>query len=598
LGIFVILVMLQFGKQRGFTRYIGAMLVSGHYGESSARTADAEGDAAVYPLEGGVAVSFGGMEFRLHDDGEFALLQSGGEKVPLLPQTMIVYDNSAAFDFRDGTRLVFEAENGAEAGGPELRIAAQFGEEYAGLELPFRMLRTSRIRDAGDGQFVVMADDAAYSFGPSRLDGGRRVLILDAGGPAASYRAVPKGAIPEQTDFVPEHFILSPAEDEALYAETTARWRDEAYSLWARAVRNTDDETLVVAYIAESAGRGVYQEAVSGVPSAFLRRASWTCYASVYLGRLNLGLRSLSEFERDAAARLSALIAAKSEDFFLEPHVIEFCGVRGYGQILDGAAGLAHSLDPASLDPGLIPGILESYAEWSAYRSPGDNPFGRLVESACLIIEDGLRRTAGARVLYFRDGRADAEYNLRLGLALDRYGRLSGREDWGALGRSLVVSVLSFTENGNLPEELIIPNAEEAGGRSEISGEAGIVPGRTRIDSLALYRLFPSAAYPHAVSIGSPADGVWAWTASDSVAISRENNILDIAVSFPVGETHYMLIRGLRPFAKIQLYGIDYRTDPQFERYDSSGWSFSPSEQTLLLKLKHRTTVEHIRVFY
>jgi hypothetical protein len=59
-----------------------------------------------------------------------------------------------------------------------------------------------------------------------------------------------------------------------------------------------------------------------------------------------------------------------------------------------------------------------------------------------------------------------------------------------------------------------------------------------------------------------------------------------------------MLIRGLRPFVKIQLYGIDYRTDPQFERYDSSGWSFSSSEQTLLLKLKHRSQVEHIRVFY
>jgi hypothetical protein len=319
----------------------------------------------------------------------------------------------------------------------------------------------------------------------------------------------------------------------------------------------------------------------------------------VYLGRLDLGLRSLSSFERDAAARLSVLIAAKSGDFFLESHVIEFCGLRGYGQLLDGAAELAHSLDPASLSPSLIPGILEAYTEWSAYRPQGDNPFERFIESAGLAIEDGLRRTtAGDRVLCFQNGRADTEYNLRLGLALDRYGRLPGREGWGALGRSLVISILSFTENGSLPAELTIPDTAETGEETEIPIAVSPVPGRARIDTLVLYRRFPAAAYPHAVSIGPPADGIWAWTASESVTASQENNTLDIAVSFPVGETHYMLIRGLRPFAKIQLYGIDYRTDPQFERYDSSGWSFSPSEQTLLLKLKHRSIVEHIKVFY
>jgi hypothetical protein len=598
LGVFVILVMFQFAKQRGFTRYIGPMLVSGYYGEPSVRTADAGGGApsAVYPLEGGVAVSFGGVEFRLHDGGEFAFLRNSGEgeKDILLPQTMSVNDNSAIFDFKGGMRLVFDALN-ADAGGPELRITGQIGEEYKGIELPYRILRNSRILDAGDGRFVIIAEGLSYSFGLSQLDGSRNVLILDAGDMTANYRAVPEGPVPDHEEFASGNFILPAAKDEALYTGAVNRWRDEAYTLWSRAVRNTDDEALAVAYIGESAGRGLYQEAVSGLPPAFLRRAAWTYNASVYLGRLDLGLRSLSSFEREAAVRLSVLIAAKSQDFFLESHVIEFCGVRGYSQLLDGAAELARSLDPASLPPALIPGILEAYTEWNAYRSRNANPFEGLIESACFIIDGGLRQAAGDRVLYFRDGRADTEYNLRLGLALDKYGKHSGREGWGALGRSLIVSVLSLTENGSLPAELIVPDTERT---SENPGVVRPVPGRARIDSLAVYRHFPAAAYPHPVSIGPPADGIWAWTASDSVTASLENNVLDIAVSFGAGQTHYMLIRGLRPFSKIQLYGIDYRTDPQFERYDSSGWSFSPSEQTLLLKLKHRSVVEHIKVFY
>jgi len=69
-------------------------------------------------------------------------------------------------------------------------------------------------------------------------------------------------------------------------------------------------------------------------------------------------------------------------------------------------------------------------------------------------------------------------------------------------------------------------------------------------------------------------------------------------VNFPAGETHYMIIRGMRPFTKIQLYGMDFRTDPQFERYDSSGWSYIAEEQTLILKMKHKTQTEHIKVIY
>jgi hypothetical protein len=595
LGIFVVLVTVQFTKQRGFTQNIGSMTVSGYYGEPPVQMADIGGEAvpAVYLLKDRVTVSFGGMEFRLHGNSEFGLLRSGGDKENILPQTLSVSDNSAVFTFKDETQLIFNTS--AIAGvGSELRITGQFGEEYEGLEIPFRPLRTSRIWDTGNSQFVITAEGIQYSFSQSRLDGGRRVLILDAGDSVASYRAVP-----EQKVISPYDFALPAAKNEVQYNGTVDRWRDEAYSLWSAAVRNAEDESLVTAFAGESAGRGVYQEAITGISPAFIRRLSWTYHASVYLGRLDMGLRTLSIFEKDTAARLSALITARSSAFFLEPHIIDFCGIRGYGQFIDAAAGLANSLEPASLSPDLIPGILEAYVEWPTYRSPGDNPFEGLIESACLIISDGIWRSgAGDRVLYFRDALADMEYNLRLGLALDQYGRQSGRDDWGVLGRSLVLSVLSFTENGRLPAKLSISGPEENKGGSEIPDTVIPAPGSARIDSFALYRWFPAATYPHAVSIGGSVNGIWAWTTSASVTVSQENNILDISVSFMPGETHYMLIRNLRPFVKIQLYGIDYRTDPQFERYDSSGWSYSSSEQTLLLKLKHRIPVEHIRVFY
>jgi hypothetical protein len=124
------------------------------------------------------------------------------------------------------------------------------------------------------------------------------------------------------------------------------------------------------------------------------------------------------------------------------------------------------------------------------------------------------------------------------------------------------------------------------------------VPG-SRLSAARLYRVLGFGEYrPRAAVIGSGVNGIWAWTAASAVNAAQDGNVLDISVSFPMGETHHMMIRGVRPFTKIQLYNIDYRTDPQFERYDSSGWVYSSQDQILVLKMKHRAAVEHIRIFY
>jgi hypothetical protein len=196
---------------------------------------------------------------------------------------------------------------------------------------------------------------------------------------------------------------------------------------------------------------------------------------------------------------------------------------------------------------------------------------------------------AGDWVLVFHGAAADMEFNLRLGKALWMWAESANRGEWAALGRSLVVSVLSLADGtGTTPPRLLLS------GDGQITEDPG-----PRISSARLYRILnPGEYYPRPVVIGSGVNGIWAWTAASAVTAAQENNVLDISVSFPAGETHYMMIRGVRPFDKIQLYNIDYRTDPQFERYDSSGWVYSAQDQILLLKMKHQTTVEHIKIFY
>jgi hypothetical protein len=74
---------------------------------------------------------------------------------------------------------------------------------------------------------------------------------------------------------------------------------------------------------------------------------------------------------------------------------------------------------------------------------------------------------------------------------------------------------------------------------------------------------------------------------------------MDINVRFPVNETHYIMLRNVKPFPILQIYGQNWRRAADFESYyNASGWYYSEPEQTLVLKIAHRSNTEHIRILF
>ena len=574
-AVFILLVMIQFTRQGAFSHHVGNMVVSGFY-----RITDERGSAPFpngYPVANGVSVLFGGVEFCLNGDEGFKISAENGAPQALVPEYMVLSGETVLFRLSGGTELSFATRY--TGGALELRINGLFGEGSQALELPYRPLRSSRIRDAGDGQITVNAGGVEYAFGKPVLKSDQGLLSIEAGDPGISYRAISK-----ERDFNPGDFSIPGAGNREEYEAALARWRDEAFVLWARAIGNSSNEELINAYIGDSLHRGGYKSALAAVSPAFLNGDRRTFESSVYLGRLDIGLRSIAAFEREKLGRLSRLINEKSRDILREVHIIEYLGIRGYHNLIDDGAEIVRSLDPASIPEDLTAGILEGWYDWRQYRSGQENPFDRLVNQACVVISGGVKATAEEVLVFNGNGEADTGFNFRLGKALEVYGETIGDDGWAGLGRSLILSILSLTDSsGSLPETLIL---------SEGLREKSESP---RFNASRLYRTIPAGTYPHAVGLSG---GMWAWTTASGISVAQEPSGMDISVSFPIGETHYMMIRGVRPFSRIQLYDIDFRTDPQFERYDSSGWSYSASEQTLLLKMKHRLSIEHIRIFY
>jgi hypothetical protein len=588
LGVFTFLVVLQFSRQRNFTLHVGDMTISGHYGESSQDDISANLDELI--PEGDLSIVFGGMEFRITaSGGDFAFLHSDGKREYPAVLGLTLKDDSAVIRFTEaddpGARLELVFSSLASSGGPGLRIAGSFMDDYTGAEIPFRPLRNAQIRSLKDGDFSITADGLDFSFGSSRLDAARRVLILDMAAPAVVYRAVSG-----QESFTLADYVQDAARAMDQYTARVSQWQDLLFAAWTRTpTASLDNEELITAYITDSIHRGNYKEVIARIPRSFLDSTRRTYVSSVFLGRLDRAQILLAAAERERTSRLTELLAnGELAEFLAEPHTFAENAIRGNTTLIDQGIALFSRLETPALN--LVPMILEARVDLTGYRSE-DTSLESLIEPALLLITESLRKDEiDGRILVFEDNdgelTANTEFNLRLGAALDHYGQLTGLEDWAALGRSLILSVLAQTDTVGMVSPVFTLSDDDT---FTASREA-------RFSAARFYRYLHLGNYPRVERIAGGING-WAWTAGSSIAVTQSGNITDIAVTFPVGETHYIILRGIRPFTKIQLYGIDYRTDPQFERYDSSGWSYSSSEQSLLLKVKHQQTVEHIVIY-
>jgi len=592
-GIFVTLASIQFAKKGGFTRRVGNFVVSGRYrlGENDQSRGSNE-----YFLDGDVHVFFGGMDFGIvnGDDGySFMLINTEGAKEEALPERMVISGDSVYFVFSGGTELEFNTQY--SGGAPGMWISGVFPEDITAAELPLKPLRKTIIEDSGDGQLSVNADGKNYYFSHSPIDTGQMMLLVASQNTPVIYQA-----IPERRTFSPDDFILSQAKTVESYNAFLTRWRDQNFSLWNRIIQEQNNEDMVIAFEGEALVRGTYKASVAAVSSGFLRSTVRTYESSVYLGSLDQAYRSLIAREREKIARLSRQINEKSLEFLKEPRVFEYFAVRGHNNFIDAGADLVRSIDPAILALDISPGILEGYVDWKIFRPDTENPFERLVDQACFVISESLLlagKTAGndtegtgIRVFSFYGNQGDTEFNVRLGKALMVYAESVNDDSWAGIGRSLVISALSLGDaSGMVRAGLVISG----------TGETIESTDRSELTTARLYRILcPLNTYPRALVVSSLPNNIWTWTAAQTVSANNQNDILDIKVQFPAGETHYMLIRGIRPFSRIQLYNMDFRSDPQFERYDSSGWVYYSQDQVLVLKMKHRTIDESIRIIF
>lgn len=581
-AIFIALVLMQYVRRTAFTLNLGSMVVSSNYLDTDEIKKQTK-DTPIH-IQGPLSIFFGGMEFRLAEEDGFSALKSNGVRGQISGQRLGLSEKGVQVELSDGSLLMFKTffSNGVET----LSINATLADNASEIRLPFRPLRSSHINVIEPNRFLIAAGGKNYTFSGSSVDYQNRYIVLRKGAAMAAY-----GMIPEKKGFNPADLVLPNARDTQAYGAAINHWLAQSFALWERSMAGSPDEDTVLAYVSQAARTGNYRNATGTIPEVFLDGSRRTYRSSAFFGRLDVGLRGLVSADRESLGRLSRMINEKTPDILAEPDLVKTLSVRGSKTLVDEMVRMVKALDPNTINPATAVGVIESFVVWKNYGGNEDNPFERLLDQALFVASGILKNSTNGILIAFPADHGDLLYTIRLGNALIQYGQMTGLADWADLGKTIILSALSLADtNGSLPSQVDLG--------SDRSSFVSI--GNGRITAAKIYpMILGELYYPRIENLkvqGLP--GLWAWTAAGSITASYDGSVLDIAVQFFEGETHYIMIKGIKPFMKIQLYNIDFRTDPRFERYDSSGWAYSESEQTLLIKMKHRAKEEHIRVFY
>ena len=563
--VFCFLVILQFSNKGNFTLSTGAMSIKGRYLRSSQSSLQASPqtgrenyEAGWQDITGGIKIFYGGLEFNLTEDkGKGLVITSlNGVSLPVNPNFMILEENKASFSLPGGTILVFRSSDSSR--GSELQISAEFAENISEAVIHIVPRRSSLIHD--NEQLGILYNGGRYFFGSSNQELEDAKLVLSKGNAFVSYRSRGKERV-----FDPADYIIAQSND---YENALANWLDESYAYWNRNAAVLQSEDDIIAYCGEALRRGNFAAAIASIPGNFLNSSRHSYRSSGFVGGMTAAYSSFAATEREKVNSITNLTRERSLDILKEDHVLDYLLTRNNTALASNVIEIISNASPEMLTPGYCSGLLEIYSDIKRWRLSANNPVEPLIEQILSLISESLARDTDKNLVFVSPSEGmnaanEMEYSLRLGKALIYWAEDVRNTEWLAIGRSLVLSALT-------------------------GGGAG---------SGNLYCILNPGEYsPKATWLAD--NGLWAWTVSPSVRASYTNGNLNISLSFPPNMTHHVMIRGVRPFIKLQIHDMDWRTDSQFERYDSSGWVYYPQDQTLIFKLRHRVTVENIRIFY
>lgn len=556
IGIFV----LQFRNESIILENIGLLRMS------LPQTQEADGSMS---LKNSISVSFRGIAFTADDVNPAQIkFKSSQEKKNL---SLVSWEKptplSRKFNFTYDTSVVFAVNDTSSKA--SLTITAFMPEDAEALSLYYKPVSGYSVTEQSKTRQLFSSRNITYTMSAAEIED-TSITLTDTGNIAMYTRYDPTQSFAFTS--IPSDSVNA---SEMTYDANIKKYRSSIISTVTSAFGDTStlSEISVAAYVSEMASLGKYHEAIENVPDSFKKGSRRTYFTAPYFNTLTAMNSSLVMVNENFATMVSNSLSSRSLDIFAADYIDEYILRTSKQQNTKDLIHLAAANTTPQLTVPQATGILKTYLtlskssdELSAALAPVIEHCVNVIASACSISSDNL-------ILTDKDVTAGFVQTVETGSVLLEYGKLTANADYCAGGYMLINT--AFAQNTGV----------------DLHSQSEVYP----------YLVKNNPVYPHTVIIDSSSnETVWAWTCASSISCKKNSsgNEATLSITFKQGDSHYLIINGIKPFTGIEIYGLQFHTDSRFETYNSSGFVYNESSKTLFLKSRHKSTTEKILFQY
>ena len=584
-GVFV----LQFTKGQAFSVRFGAMTVTG-------RQERTETGAAVPLLP--LHIVSNGLDIYISGQNPVSAIDAEDNTRELQVLAYQEYEDEKRFSVRcsENVTLSFISEEKGDI--DSLRVEAVLPEHIKKVTIPWQITQNAGIERSNSKLFVRSGKNqysftGSFGFNTEENSAQSEVphLVLTKMQPLAYYKTY----LPQQELDIEAIPSMVQASEES-YAAALDAFASAVVQAGTQAMtaKKITEQTLT-AYVAEMGQRGRFTDALEAAPAQTLPKSARTYLSNPFYGNIQETHTGLAAYDTRRREQLAGLINANDAAIFEHEEILPFLTDRGSKTIIENFFRFIENLEGDTLTARQAAGLLAVWLDCTHYY-PDKKPLFEALVPLCekkitdslLLIDEGL---------YLSDNGSYIESTAGLLAAriLMRYGTEQSPV-WQAVGRMLVTSLLRYSgDSAGLPIGFTVTG--------ENPTQLALIADDSRIlDAGVLYPLVmaDNTWYPRAQSLALQAEaGIWAWTCAQNIEVLENTaRTLLLRIRFPEGQSHYLTLHGIRPFYRIELYGIPFRSDTRFEMYNSSGYAYNANGKILYLKMRHKNEYEMIRLSF
>lgn len=449
-----------------------------------------------------------------------------------------------------------------------LTIEASLPEQAEKVIIPYKLTTSSEISVADEASIILTGAEALYKISAAQIDEAKVALSKET-----PYFSIAEYV--EETQFTFDTVTGYELASDQAFNTTKNKIQKSLIDLFpANPGQATLSEKIATAWVAEMSLQGKYSQALETL-SSYSANSARTYISTPFFNTLaksnktlTLSINSLNTDIKNSQNK-NPLSIFSNENFKEKCVIIPRATLKSL---------LSSAKDTIEKQPDLISSntatsILTIYNRLKKYGVKEADTLDSNIETLIKLIEactsldenDKLVIMNGSNTMSF-------EERINTGFALMNAGSIVGNAPAKAAGKLIINETIQSADQLTL--ETVA----------------------------ALYPTFVPENHflPHIALLHDENDEIiWAWTIADDMTFKRdaENSII-IGASFNQNQIHHMIIKGIKKFSSIDIYGISYRTDPRFESYNSSGYVFENDTESLLLKYRQRSPVEEIKLYY